>query len=485
MIRTRALHRKLLLTTLLLGVSLDAALAQDATAVAERLKATLTDQGGMTLAWSNVTGGGAQVTLEGVTMTAAGMAQPLQIGTVTLDGVAEENGGYKIGKVSLPTYAVSEGGMDISVDGVVLTNLTLPAEGAAASADPLGSMMMYEGADVASMAVKMGDKSAFTLDQLHIAITRPVDGKPMEFEGAAEKFSADLSTIQDAEAQAVLNELGYQSINGYLEMAGSWQPSDGRMSLSQYDISIDKVGTLGMTFDLGGYTLEFMKSMQEMQKSMAAGGGDQSAQGLAMLGLMQQLTFHSASIRFDDDTLTGKTLDLVAKRQRVKPTDVANQAKAILPFLMAQLNNPELTASVSAAVSKFLDDPKSIEILGRAGSAGAVRGADGRRHVDAAGPAEDARRHGDGERRRIIARRATRRTARRRRRAVFVRRFAARSPSRSRRIATAPDSSCSSVKVETAGRPGSPPPACRASSGTCTRPAIAGSAPRQSRVRVR
>jgi hypothetical protein len=42
--------------------------------------------------------------------------------------------------------------------------------------------------------------------------------------------------------------------------------------------------------------------------------------------------------------------------------DIANQAKAILPFALAQLNNPELTAQVSAAVGKYLDDPQSLEI---------------------------------------------------------------------------------------------------------------------------
>jgi hypothetical protein len=81
-----------------------------------------------------------------------------------------------------------------------------------------------------------------------------------------------------------------------------------------------------------------------------------------MLGLLQQLTFNSASIRFDDDSLTNKVLDYVGKQQGMSGKDIANQAKAIVPFGMAQLNNPELTAQVTAAVSAYLDSPKSIEI---------------------------------------------------------------------------------------------------------------------------
>lgn len=87
-----------------------------------------------------------------------------------------------------------------------------------------------------------------------------------------------------------------------------------------------------------------------------------------MLGLLQQLTFNGASVRFTDDSLTNKILEYVAKQQGMSPKDVANQAKAIVPFGMAQLNNPELTAQVTAAVSTYLDNPKSIEIAARPSS---------------------------------------------------------------------------------------------------------------------
>ena len=57
---------------------------------------------------------------------------------------------------------------------------------------------------------------------------------------------------------------------------------------------------------------------------------------------MDQLTFHGATISFDDASLTGKVLEYLAGQQGVKPSDVANQAKAIVPFMLTQLNNPEL-----------------------------------------------------------------------------------------------------------------------------------------------
>ena len=92
-----------------------------------------------------------------------------------------------------------------------------------------------------------------------------------------------------------------------------------------------------------------------------------------MLGLMQQLTFHGATVRFDDDSLTGKVLDYVAEQQGTKPKDIANQAKAIVPFLLAQLNNPELMQSVTGAVGEISRRPEIAGDQAAPADAGAVR----------------------------------------------------------------------------------------------------------------
>jgi hypothetical protein len=356
----RSALRHLALTSAIVLVSVVSAHALDTNAFGTRLKAVLAAQGAE-INWTNITENGTQVVLEGVSIGAPGNAQKANLGNVTLDNITEENGGYKIGTLTLPDYSTTEDGMTIDISGVTVAGLTVPAENVT---DPVASLMMYSNANLASLSIKQGDKPVFSMDNLHFEIAPSAEGKPMEFTGAAEKFTADLSLTQDPQSKAVIEALGYQTINGDIQVAGSWQPSDGMIGLSQYDISVENAGTLGMTFDLGGYTPQFLKSVQDLQKQMAAqpAGADNSAQGLAMLGLMQQLTFHSASIRWDDDSLTKKVIDFVASSQGQKPEDIANQAKAVVPFLMAQLNNPELTQQVTDAVTRYLDDPKSIEI---------------------------------------------------------------------------------------------------------------------------
>jgi hypothetical protein len=194
-------------------------------------------------------------------------------------------------------------------------------------------------------------------------VTQPADGKPLEFTGAAESFSADLSQAEDPQSKAVIEALGYQNIKGSLEMAGSWQPSDGHIGLSQYDITVENAGTLGLTLDLGGYTTDFVKQLQDIQKKMAADPNDQAA-GMQVFGLMQQLNFGSASIRWDDDSLTNKVLDFVAQSNGQKAEELATQAKGMVPMMLAMggISDAAFVKQVSDAVNAYLTEPKSLEI---------------------------------------------------------------------------------------------------------------------------
>ncbi|MGX5843719.1 hypothetical protein ACWGTI_23655 [Mesorhizobium sp. ArgA1] len=355
----RSTLKTLAFSTFLLTLPLNAAFAQD-TAVADRLKAALAVQG-VDITWTGVTGDNSSMVLQGVSVKPAAEKEALPIGDIKLEGVTEANGGFDIATISTSAFEHSKDGVTLNLTPFVIHDANIPAEGATG---PLGSMMIYKSAELENLTVKVADKTAFSVDGVAVQITPPADGKAMEFSATTEKFNADLTLVDDAKSKEAIEALGYQNISGNIEIGGTWQPSDGKMDLSKYDISVENAGTLGMTFGLGGYTVDFVKSMQEMQKKMAAQpeGADNSAQGMALLGLLQQLSFNSASVRFDDDSLTGKVLDYVGKQQGMSGKDIANQAKAIVPFGMAQLNNPELTAEVTAAVSKYLDDPKSLEI---------------------------------------------------------------------------------------------------------------------------
>lgn len=353
--------RFLALASTMLAISSASSSAQEVTAVAARLQAMAQEQG-ISLSWSSVSGDASEMILEGVTVKPTGETDALPIGKITLSGVVEDNGGYRVDRLSTTPFSKSDADVAIDISAFVMNGLRLPA---ADSTDAMASMMVaYEHAELESLRVNVDGRTAFQLNGLGFDMTAADGAKPMEFSGAAEKFSIDLTLIDDPQTKSIVDALGYDTLNGYFEMAGSWQPSDGRWSLSQYDVSFENAGTIGTTLDFGGFTPEVVKSIRDLSAKMAEAGdgADSTASQMAMLGLMQQVTFNSVSLRFDDASLTNKAIALVAKMQGQKPSDIVNLAKATVPFAMMALNSPEATAQVSTAVNTYLDDPKSIEI---------------------------------------------------------------------------------------------------------------------------
>ncbi len=108
-----------------------------------------------------------------------------------------------------------------------------------------------------------------------------------------------------------------------------------------------------------------MKSARETAKAMEANANKQEAQqaaSLAMLGLMQRLTFNSAQIRFDDAGITKRALDYAGKQQNTTGDQMAQMLKAMTPIVLAQYNIPELQNMLSQAVNTFLDKPQSLTV---------------------------------------------------------------------------------------------------------------------------
>lgn len=347
-------------STILLGMAIAPASAQSIDDVAARVKSNFTEQG-VEIEWKGLSGDLSSMVMQGVSFKAAGTDSAFEIGDLTLENISEADGNINVGSISSDAYSRNDGPTSFEISPMVMKDVILFGE---ASSNPFGGMMYYRSIRLDDISMKNSGKTAFAAKDISATMSEFATDKPVTMEATVPNFTADLTLVDDPKYKDAIEALGYQTINGSIRMEGSWNAADGDMNIVKYDTKIDNAGTLGISMRLGGYTTEFIKSMQELQKQMAEASeeADSSAQGMAMLGLMQQLSFNSTSIRFTDDSLTNKLLDYFGKQQGVSGKDVANQAKAIVPFGLAQLQNPELTAQASAAVNQFLDNPGSLEI---------------------------------------------------------------------------------------------------------------------------
>jgi len=354
--------RPLFLAGLLVTVSSSHVFAVEAQAVGERLKTLLAKQG-IDLTFQEAQLSGDDVTLTGSAINGPQGGEPFNLGDLTLQDVTEEpDGTYRVGTFALDALEHQEGDLKFSMVDTSIEGMVLPRDEAS---DPFGGFMRYDHASVARIDVENESGPLATVENLTADLTIPDDNSAVDFNGTMESFNLNLQSLaQSGNAAGALEDLGYQQISGSATMEGRWQPSDGRLALSRYEAVIDDAGTLSFLFDIAGYTPQFIQAATEIAKQMEQKQGDQekATQGMAMLGLLQQLTFQGTAIRFTDDSLTGKLLDYQAEQMGSTPDALIAQVKAMIPAQLGPYVGADTADSIAEAVATFLENPGNIEI---------------------------------------------------------------------------------------------------------------------------
>lgn len=356
---------KRLLSTSILVATLSGfafpAVALDADDFATKLSA-MTNQGGNKLSFSAVEPDGGTVVLKSVRLEAPGQA-PFNIGDVTFKGVEEEDdGSYFVDEAVFADIEISEGPTKFSIDGIEMNGLTIPADN---DTNSFNGMLFYEGFSTGEIRVDNKGANVFSMDGLDLDVERADNGSKVDMKMTGSDLRIDLSKIDDPKAKDALQQLGYDTLTGNLKLDGTWDAESGVVNLKEYSLSLDDVGRLAMSMEISGYTLEFIKAMQQAQAASASNPDPQAAQqamGFAMLGMLQQLSFNSASIRFEDGSVTERALAFAGKKQGVSGDQMRMALKGMLPLMLGGLGIPQLQKQISAAASIYLDNPENITI---------------------------------------------------------------------------------------------------------------------------
>lgn len=358
----RTSHFRALLAGAALATLASPAFALDGADLLAKLNATYATSG-VSISSSNVTADGSTVTLEGAQMTATGSEAPIKLGTITMEGVEEDgDGGYTVETVSFEDINVTEAettvtAKDLSISGVSIPGKVVPGT--------LESLLMYESASTGPVSVAAKGKEVFSMSGMEANVTRMDDDAGLEFDATMSDLKADLTSVEDPKTKEALDKIGLHTLDGKVSMSGSWELASGKLAVDEYAFDFKDVGRLNLSLAFSGYTLDFLKNMQEALKTAEANPNKEeanAAMGMAMMGLVQQLTFDKASISFEDASITKKLLDYAGSEQGVTGDQMAQSLKGLVPIMIAQLNMPDLQNQISAAVNTYLDDPKSLTI---------------------------------------------------------------------------------------------------------------------------
>ncbi|MEA3535315.1 hypothetical protein [Rhizobium sp. CC-YZS058] len=340
------------------------AFALDGEDVATKLKAAYHTTGGEIVYQAAETDGDT-VLLKDVTLKAPTGSKPesLHVGDVTLSGVEErDDGGYRVETLSLPDVDMKDKGTAFTVEGMEIGGLQIPGN---PNGTTLDDLLLYETAGTGPIAITIDGKPFMSIAKSEATLSRKDGDKGFDFTTTISGLSADLSGAKDAKSKDAIEKLGLETINGTVAIDGSWELESGRMAISDYSMDFDKIGKLAFAFDMSGYTMPVVRQMQDAAKAAEANPNKEEANqalGLSMLGLMQQLNFTSAEIRFEDKSITKRLLSYFGAEQGMSGEQFGQSIKGLVPIMMAQLNMPDLQNQVTAAVNAFIDDPKALTI---------------------------------------------------------------------------------------------------------------------------
>lgn len=338
------------------------AFALDGNDVLAKINAVYALQGGKIEAASAEVDG-TNVMLKGVSVTMAGMdGKAFPIGDVTLENVEEGDEGYSIDKIAFANINTTQEGVTFTASDLSLGGVYIPNE---AKPGTIESLIVYENFSSGPMTATTNGKQVFSLEGVDANLTAAEDQSKFDFDATVSGMKIDMTAAPDPKAQEAISALGLQQLSGEITAKGSWTLADGKFEFSEYAFDFENVGRLDINFSLSGYTLDFIKAIQDASKAAEANpdkAAGQQAMMMSMMGLMQQLTYNGASIRFDDAGITAKVLDFAGKQQGVDGKQMAASVKGMLPMMLGTLNMPDLQKQVESAVGAYLDDPKSLTL---------------------------------------------------------------------------------------------------------------------------
>jgi hypothetical protein len=355
-----------------------AAYAQDATDFASKLGA-IYGLVGYDLKFGPATSKDGTITYDGLSVTLGAGGDPSFSykfdSKLTFTGVKSfPDGSYRADALTLPDMTFKVEDADISIKNISFNHIY--ASGAK-TPSIVDLTQLVGDASVGPIAVNVKGAKAVTIDEVNFKNNfTPAQGdkalSAVNASSAANGITVDMSSATDPETIAQAKALGLMTVTGKAIETLAWSFNDGHMNASELSLGFDNVGKLKLAFDMTGYTPALLQGIMDAEKSLASSGtagqsSDDTAKQTAMLlGALQSVFLNSASIRYDDASITTKLLDYNAKQQNITRDALINQIVTGAPTAMSEGQSSstpdQMTLLSQAALRAFLNDPHSIEV---------------------------------------------------------------------------------------------------------------------------
>lgn len=369
--------RTLSFATALSVIFAGSAFALDGNDVAKRLQSRFEEQGSK-IEFSGVETDGTTVTLRDskISFDSAEIDE-VKIGDIVLTNVAEDDkGGYSADKATLADVVKKDAGATFTLKGIEIGNIYLASDD---EQDPVVKMMYYQSMKADTLTVDENGEEFVNMKDLYANTSPYTKGSPISVNFGVKSMDFDIEKMEalrkkankaedeteKADTPNPMLDLGYNKLNVVLSSTANWNPEKGDFSIDKLEFDAKDVGKFDLTLKLGGYDVKFIQSLQQMSAQLNENKENKEAAGMAVLGLIQQLSVSDISMRYDDSSLTPKLLEYYAKQQSISKEDMVNQIKGIAPLMVGYLGHADFAIQATTAINTYFDDPKSLTLAAK------------------------------------------------------------------------------------------------------------------------
>lgn len=345
----------------------NSAFAVDSTDFAKKLEANFT-QPSLSVSFDQTTASGDTVTVSGLTLSPTD-EDPLHLpATIVFTGVKETaDGGYTADKATVADIDFTKEGADFSAHNIVITGIALAAD---PKSDILASLKLYKELTLGPVSVKSKEVPVFTIANVVSTNTMRDDGKSYDNTYALTGLHADLSQVDEPEAEQTLAQLGLTGIDGSVTGKSHWNIESGQLDINELKFAFDHLGTFDLTGFVTGYDRDTLKALHDMQTKVAAidesadRDDEKTTQTLsAFQQVVARMGLGKLALRYDDAGLMPKLMKFLADQSGSTPEMMSTVYAGMLPAFAAQMGLPQETqVMLLNAATAFLKDPKSLTI---------------------------------------------------------------------------------------------------------------------------
>lgn len=285
---------------------------------------------------------GDNVIVDGLTINRQSTDQTLRFDKVVVNSPTE--GGKGIFESPLISFAggTLSGNSNGTIETATVTN-AIVLDAAKVKGDALGESFLFSSADVNGIHVaRDAEPGQVSIDHIQIEAGNVVDNLAQDTKGRAENIT--LSPDLFPAGAFTPASIGYDTLALDVSWDSSRDIAAKTMTIRDFTVAVHDGGELSVKGVVG--------NLPDPRALDDAGAVSKASKA----------EVHQLTVRYQDNSLAGRVLDALAKRQGLSREDYTKQLTAALPFLLLTLNNPAFQTQVVDAVKGFLQDPHSLTI---------------------------------------------------------------------------------------------------------------------------